>query len=81
MQTVTLKINDSFYEHFMAIVDSLPKKQVKVVDKKIPNGIIVTSIEEAKQRVAAAEKSESLDDDVYKKEMSDFFKKELGVVL
>jgi hypothetical protein len=34
MQTVTLKINDSFYEHFMAIVDSLPKKQVKVVDKK-----------------------------------------------
>jgi hypothetical protein len=81
MQTVTLKINDSFYEHFMAIVDSLPKKQVKVVDKKIPSGIIVTSIEEAKQRVAAAEKSESLDDDTYKKEMSNFFKKEFGVVL
>lgn len=81
MQTVTLKINDSFYEHFMAIVDSLPKKQVKVLKREVPSGIIVTSIEKAKQRVAAAEKSESLSDSAYKKEMSDFFKKELGVVL
>ncbi len=69
MQTVTLKINDNFYEHFMAIVDSLPKKQVKVVDKKIPSGIIVTSIEEVKRRVEAAEKSESLSDSAYKKEL------------
>jgi hypothetical protein len=69
MQTVTLNINDSFYEHFMAIVDSLPKKRVKVLKREVPSGIIVTSIEKAKQRVAAAEKSESLSDRAYKKEL------------
>ncbi len=81
MQTVTLKIDDSFYGHFMALVDSLPKKQVKVVGRPMPMGIVASTIEEAEKRIEDAEKSRSLDDDTYKKEMADFFKKELGISL
>jgi len=81
MQTVTLKIDDSFYAHFMALVDSLPKKQVKVVDRPIPAGIVATTIDDVEKRIEEAEKSKDLDSTTYKKEMSDFFKKELGISL
>lgn len=81
MQTVTLKINDNFYSHFMAVVNSLPKKQVRVVSKSIPRGIVASTIDDVEQRIIDAEKSKSLDDATYKKEMADFFKKELGISL
>jgi len=79
MQTVTLKINDNFYEHFMALVDSLPKKQVKVIQRSLPEHIVISSVEEVKQRVYTSEKSRSFSEEEYQNEMKDFFKNELKI--
>ncbi len=79
MQTVTLKINDNFYEHFMALVDSLPKKQVKVIQRSLPEHIVISSVEEVKKRVYTSEKSRSFSEEEYQNEMKDFFKNELKI--
>jgi hypothetical protein len=79
MQTVTLKINDNFYEHFMALVDSLPKKQVKVIQRSLPEHIVISSVEEVKKRVYTSERSRSFSEEEYQNEMKDFFKNELKI--
>lgn len=79
MQTVTLKINDTFYEHFMAIVDSLPKKQVKVVERSIPESLLISSIEEVKKRVYESEQSRNFTEEEYQDEMKNFLRNELKI--
>lgn len=79
MQTVTLKIDDNFYEHFMALIHSLPKKQVKVVEHSMPEHIIVSSTEEVKKRVYESEKSHSFSEEEYQNEMKNFLKNELKI--
>ncbi len=79
MQTVTLKINDTLYEHFMAIVDSLPKKQVKVVERSIPESLLISSIEEVKKRVYASEQSRNFTEEEYQDEMKNFLRNELKI--
>lgn len=83
MQTVTLKINDSFYEHFMALVDSLPKKQVKVIERSINEEMIVSSAAEVRRRAFEAEKriknGEYVTQDSYRQMMDQFLTKEFGL--
>lgn len=83
MQTVTLKINDSFYEHFMALVDSLPKKQVKVVERPMSDAVIVSSETEVRRRAFEAEEriksGEYVTHDNYRKMMDQFLTKEFGL--
>lgn len=82
MQTVTLKINDSFYEHFMALVDSLPKKQVKVVERPMSDEVIVSSETEVRRRAFEAEEriksGEYVTQDNYRQMMDQFLTKEFG---
>jgi len=82
MQTVTLKINDSFYEHFMALVDSLPKKQVKVVERPMSDEVIVSSEAEVRRRAFEAEEriksGEYVTQDNYRQMMDQFLTKEFG---
>lgn len=83
MQTVTLKINDSFYEHFMALVDSLPKKQVKVVERPMNDEVIVSSEAEVRRRAFEAEarikSGEYVTQDNYRQMMDQFLTKEFGL--
>jgi len=83
MQIVTLKINDSFYEHFMALVDSLPKKQVKVIDRSINKEIIVSSEAEVRCRAFEAEdrikSGEYVTPEGYRQMMDQFLTKEFGL--
>lgn len=83
MQTVTLKINDSFYEHFMALVDSLPKKQVKVVERPMSDEVIVSSEAEVRRRAFEAEEriksGEYVTQDNYRQMMDQFLTKEFGL--
>lgn len=83
MQTVTLKINDSFYEHFMALVDSLPKKQVKVVERPMSDEVIATSMAEVQRRAFEAEdrikSGEYVTQDNYRQMMDQFLTKEFGL--
>jgi hypothetical protein len=83
MQTVTLKINDSFYEHFMALVDSLPKKQVKVIERSLNEEMIVSSATEVRRRAFEAEdrikSGEYVTQDGYRQMMDQFLTKEFGL--
>lgn len=83
MQTVTLKINDSFYEHFMALLESLPKKQVKVIDRSINKEMIVSSTAEVRRRAFEAEdrikSGEYVTQDNYRQMMDQFLTKEFGL--
>jgi citrate lyase synthetase len=83
MQTVTLKINDSFYEHFMALVDSLPKKQVKVIERSMNEEMIVSSATEVRRRAFEAENriksGEYVTQDGYRQMMDQFLTKEFGL--
>lgn len=82
MQTVTLKINDSFYEHFMALVDSLPKKQVKVIERPMSDEVMVGSEAEVRRRAFEAEEriksGEYVTQDNYRQMMDQFLTKEFG---
>ncbi len=79
MQTVTLKIDDNFYDHFMALIKNISKDKVKVVEDDFPEGIVVSSVDEVRRRVLEAEKSVGLSEEEYQKEMDSFFKNELGI--
>lgn len=90
MQTISLKVEDSFFPHFKALIDSLIKdKKVEVVDEEYdyennyPQSVAVSSIEEVRRRVYAAEdrikSGEYLSDEQYDGAMDKFFKEELGI--
>ena len=89
MQTLNLKIDDSFFPHFKAMVDSLVKDhKVEIVDEydyenNYPESVVVSSIEEVRRRVHEAEQrindGEYLTKEEYEVQMNKFFKEELGI--
>lgn len=84
MQTLSLKIEDDFFPHFKAIIDSFVKdKKVQVIDNEVPATIIVSSIQEIHSRVAEAERrianGEYYTQEESEKLMDDFFENQLGI--
>lgn len=91
MQTINLKVEDSFFPHFKAILDSFIKdKKVQVIENEeydfennYPQNTVISSVEEVKKRVFEAEKRISNGDFItekeYEKQMDKFFQEELGV--
>lgn len=90
MQTINLKVEDSFFPHFKALIDSLVKdKKVELVDDEYdyennyPQEVVVSSVEEVRRRVYEAEnrvkKGEYLNEAQYGELMNKFFKEELGI--
>jgi len=71
MQTINLQIEESFYPHFKAMIDSFVNdKKIKILKKEyaFSDNMTVSSVQEVQERVYASEK-----------EMEHFFKKEFGV--
>jgi len=84
MQTISLRVEDSFFPHFQALISSLIKdKKVEIVDDGFPSDLIVSSVEEVRRRVYEAEKrigdGEFLTQEQYNIQMDEFFQKELGI--
>jgi hypothetical protein len=84
---MNLEIDNTFFPHFKAMIDSLVKdNKVSVVEiddydytKNAPESVIVSSVEEVRRRVALAEAEESMTEEEYEVAMDKFFKEELGV--
>lgn len=88
MQTINLKIEDSFFPHFKAILDSFVKdRKVKIIDydnnNAFPKNVIIDNLEEVKRRVGEAEKrinsGDYITEDQYEEQMNNFFKDEFGI--
>jgi len=63
MQTLNLKIDDTFFPHFKAILDSFVKdKKIEIISEQ---SFTVNSIEEVKRRVFEAEAEPSLSSEEY----------------
>ena len=89
---MSLEIDNNFFPHFKAMIDSFVKdNKVSVVEideydyaKHAPESVIVSSVEEVRKRVAASEKrvenGEYHTEEEYEKQMDTFFEKELGVM-
>ena len=74
-----LKIEDSFYPHFQALIESFIKdKKVTIIQKSGQHDIEISSINVVQQRVYAAEKRISsghyVNEEQYRREMDDFLK-------
>ena len=84
---MSLEIDNNFFPHFKAMIDSFVKdNKVSVVEideydyaKNAPESVIVSSVEEVRRRVALAEAEESMTEEEYEIAMNRFFKEELGV--
>ncbi len=88
---MNLEIDNNFFPHFKAIIDSFVKdNKVSVVEiddydyaSHASESAIVSSIEEVRRRVALAEErvenGEFLTEEEYEKQMNTFFSKELGI--
>jgi hypothetical protein len=84
---MNLEIDNNFFPHFKAMIDSFVKdNKVSVVEiddydytKNAPESVIVSSVEEVRRRVALAEAEESMTEEEYEVAMNKFFKEELGV--
>jgi hypothetical protein len=77
MQTLNLKIDDTFFPHFKAMLDSFIKdKKVEIIDNPQPYSFIVSSVEEVQKRVLEAENELSLSQEEYQTQMDTFFKDE-----
>jgi hypothetical protein len=80
MQTVSLRVEESFYPHFQALISSLIRdKKVELVDDDFPQDLIVSSVEEVRRRVYESEKEPSISQDEYNSIMNNFFKNELDI--
>ena len=84
MKKISLKIDDAFFPHFKALIESLVKdKKVQVIEegyayeKRVPEGAVAATVEEVQERVYDAEKQiESGEYDTeasYQNKMEDFF--------
>lgn len=57
MHTINLKVEDDFFPHLKAILDSFVKdKKVRIIENELPANVIVSSVEEVHRRVSEAEK-------------------------
>ena len=85
-----LEIEKSFFPHFKAMIESLERDhKVSVIEvdddyaDRVPESLIVSSVEEVRRRVALAEErvanGQYLTEEEYEKEMDTFFKEELGI--
>ena len=90
MQTVHLRVEDSFFPHFKALIDTLAKdKKVEFIDDEYeyennyPQSVVLNSVEDVKKRVYEAEKrinkGEFLTQEQYDEQMDKFFQEELGI--
>lgn len=87
MQTINLKIDDTFFPHFKAILESFVKdKKVEIVqddsfdfENNYPKNAVVSSVEDVRKRVFEAEKEIGINEDQYNKLMDKFFTEELGI--
>ena len=84
MQTMNLQIEESFFPHFKALIDSfINDNKIKIIDNDFPQHLACNSIEEVRRRVYLAEErinmGQSLNQEEYDKEMDDFFTNELGI--
>ena len=88
---MNLEIDNNFFPHFQAIIDSFVKdNKVSVIEiddydyaKNAPKSVVVSSVEEVRRRVALAEErieeTGGLTEEEYEIAMNRFFKEELGV--
>lgn len=87
MQIINLKIEDDFFPHFRAILESFIKdKKVEIIqddsfdfENNYPKSIVVNSVEDVRERVFESEKEIGLNEDQYNKLMDKFFTEELGI--
>jgi len=90
VQTINLRVEDSFFAQFQAIIANLSKEhKIEVIEEEYdyknnyPQSVVVSSIEEVRRRVYEAEKrieeGEFLTQEEYEKQMDRFFKEELGI--
>ena len=87
MQTMNLKIDDKFFPHFKAMIDSFVKdNKVEILndtidDNSFPKELLINTKEEVQKKVFEAEnrinKGEYLSEEDYEKSMDIFFKEEL----
>ncbi len=86
MQTMNLQIDDSFFPHFKAMIDSFVNdRKVRVIDdsydyeNNYPQSVVVSSIEEVRRRVFEAEQETGVTEEEYNILMDKFFQDELGI--
>lgn len=87
MQTINLKIDDTFFPHFKAILESFVKdKKVEIIEdsdfnfeNNYPKSVVVNSVEDVRKRVFEAQKERGLNEDEYNRLMDKFFTEELGI--
>lgn len=84
MHTMNLRIEDDFFPHFKAMLDSFVKdKKVRIIENELPVNVIVSSVEEVHRRVAEAEKrianGEYHTQEESEKLMDDFLENKLGI--
>ena len=88
---MNLEIDNSFFPHFKAMIDSFVKdNKVSVVEiddydyvSHAPESVIVDSVDEVRRRVSLAEErvanDEYITEEEYEKQMDTFFSEELGI--
>ena len=70
MQTMNLQIEESFFPHFKALIDSFVNdNKIQIVDNDFPEHLVCSSIEEIRKRVYLAEQEEGLSQMEYDKLM------------
>ena len=78
MQTITLKVEDGFYDAFMQLLQNISKDKIEIIEEGYPSDMIVSSVEEVRRRVyeaeARIENGEFLTEEEYRKEMDAFLK-------
>jgi len=76
MASISLKIDDSIYEKFRAMLDLMPKNKVEIIYEDLAGAsasFIVSSEEDVHKRVQSAEKRGSYSDhESFWSEMDDF---------
>ena len=89
MHTMNLKIDDSFFPHFQALIESFVKdKKVEIIenynyDNNFPKNLTINNVHEVQNRVFEAEtrikNGEYITEEQYDRSMDKFFKEELGI--
>ena len=91
MQTLNLKIDDNFFPHFRAIIESFIKDdKVRIIEDEqydlennYPQSLLINSVEEVRKRVYEAEKrvknGHYVTEEEYNERMNKFFKDEFGI--
>ena len=91
MKTLNLKIDDSFFPQFKALVDSyVNEHKIEIIkdenfdyENNYPQSVVLSSVEEVKKRVLESEqrieKGEFHTQEDYEILMNKFFSEELGI--